>query len=252
MKVVRPDNVAVADEAETVLRRWANGEVEPLTTNADGRDGFDELADAIAPDVESWWRAFRTLFDEYDKGESSRLQLPFEVLLKVGGERLRQQIAEVARTNPKIACDFWNAMEDLRLEADAYRLLGRRLTLEAFVRHEPRIPSRRTKASAAEQPWEDEWSSSAIFHLTERDPDEAWALALELIDVSGDPRWLSAVGAFIIEELLKDHGDAMIERIEAEAAQSERLRMALPTTQWVVPDHLLDRVAAAAGQYWRQ
>jgi len=241
----------MADEATALLRRWAIREIDPLTTNAHGRGGFDELADEIAPDVQPWWRAFKALFDEYGKSDSFRLRLPFEVLLEVGCEPLRQQIAEVARTNPKIACDFWNAMEDLRLEAEAYRLLGRRLTLEAFVRHEPRIPSRRTKASAAEQPWEDEWSSFAIFHLTERDPDEAWALALELIDVSGDPRWLSAVGAFIIEELLKDHGDAMIERIEAEAAQSERLRMALPTTQWVVPDHLLDRVAAAAGQYWR-
>jgi len=242
----------MADEATALLRRWAIGEIDPLTTNAHGRDGFDELADEIAPDVQPWWRAFKALFDEYGKSESSRLRLPFEVLLEVGCEPLRQQIAEVASSNRKIACNFWDAMEDMGLRAEAYGLLGRRLTLEAFVRHEPRIPSRRAEPSPADEPWEDEWSSSAIFYLTEKDPDEAWALTLELIDVSGDPQWLSVVGAFIIEELLKDHGDAMIERIEAEAARSERLRMALPTARWVVPNHLLDRVAAAAGPYWRE
>jgi len=242
----------MADEAAALLRRWANGEVDPLTTDADGRDAFDELADQIAPDFEAWWSAFKTLFDEFGKSESSRLQLPFEVLLNVGGERLRQQIAEVAQSNTKIACDFWNAMQDLRLEAEAYRLLGRRLTLEAFVRHEPRIPSRRAEPSPAEQPWEDEWSSFAISYLTEKDPDEAWALALELIDVSGDPRWLSVVGAFIIEELLKAHGDAMIDRIETEALHSPRLQMTLPSTRWAVPAPLMARVEAAAGPYWQK
>ena len=237
------------DEPLTVLRRWATGEFDPFTTGVAGRDGFDELAEEIAPDVESWWRAFRTLFDQYGKDESSRLQLPFEVLLKVGGAPLRQEVAEVAHREPKIANAFWDAMDDLGLEAEAYRQLGRKLTLDAFVRHEPRIPSKPAQPSPADEPWEDEWSSTVIFYLTEKEPDEAWALALELIDVSGDPGWLSVIGAFIIEDLLKDHGDAMIDRIEAEAAQNERLRMALPTARWVVPDHLLDRVAAAAAPH---
>jgi uncharacterized protein DUF6869 len=242
----------MADEAAALLRKWANGEVDPLTTNADGRDGFDELADEIARDVEPWWRAFKTLFDEYGKSESSRLQLPFEVLLNVGRERLRQQIAEVAHGNPKIASAFWYAMDDLGLTAEAYRLLGRKLTLEAFVRHEPRIPARPSEPWPADEPWEDGWSSSAIFYLTEKDPDEAWALALELIGFSADPEWLSVVGAFIIEDLLKDHGDAMIDRIETEAGHSQRLQMALPTTRWAVPDHLVARVEAAAGPYWHK
>ena len=140
-------------------------------------------------------------------------------------------------------------MDDLSLEAEAYHLLGRKLTREAFIRHAPRIPSR---GELWPPEWEDEWSAIAIWYLTDQDPDEAWALALELLDVSGNLDWVVIVGTFIIEELLKEHGDAFIERIETEAAQKERLRMALPSTRWAVPEHLVARVQAAAGPYWRQ
>jgi hypothetical protein len=240
------------DEPITVLRRWVTGEFDPFTTGLNGRDGFDELAEVIAPDIESWWRAFRTLFEQSDKDGSSRLQPAFEVLLKVGGERIRQDVAEIAHREPKIADAFWDAMDDLGLEAEAYRLLGRKLTLEAFVRHEARIPSKPPQPSPVDQPWEDEWSSMVIFYLTAKEPDEAWGLALELIDISGDPGWLSVVGAFIIEDLLRHHGDNLIDRIEAEATQNDRLRMALPSTRWAVPKHLAARVEVAAGPYWRQ
>jgi hypothetical protein len=238
------------DEPITVLRRWAAGDFDPFTTNADGRDGFDEFAEQVAPDVDAWWHAFRTLFNECGKDESNRLQLPFEILLKAGGERLQQEVAAVAHSEPKIANAFWNAMDDLSLEAEAYHHLGRKVTLEAFTRHAPRIPSKKSEPWPPE--WEDEWSTTALWYLTDKDPDEAWALALELLDVSDDPEWVVVIGTFIIEELLRDHGDAYIERVEAEAAKNERLRMALPSTRWAVPEHLVARVEAAAGPYWRQ
>lgn len=98
--------------------------------------------------------------------------------------------------------------------------------------------------------WEDDWSGDALFDLTEKDPDEAWAVALELLAVSADPGWISTIGAFIIEDILRDHGDEFIERIETEAAANERLRRALPVARWVVPEHLMARVKAAAGKDW--
>jgi hypothetical protein len=127
-------------------------------------------------------------------------------------------------------------------------LLGRQMTLEAFVRLAPRIPTRPGHSRPPES--EDGWSGDALFYLTDQDPDEAWTLGLELLAVSADEVWVATIGAFIVEELLRDDGDAFIERIEAEAPRNERLRMALPTARYAVPENLIARVKAAAGPYW--
>jgi hypothetical protein len=227
-----------------VLRRWATGEFYPIETRADGRDAFDDLAEQMTPRTDAWWQAFRALFGELRKNESFNLHLPLEVLFNLGGERLRGEVAQLAHHDPKIASAFWYAMEDLGLSADAYQLLGRKLTINAFVRHAPRIPS---KGELFSPEWEDEWSVMAVWYLTHDDPDEAWAVALDLLPDSDDPAWPGLIGVFIIEDLWDEHGDAMIDRIEAEAAVNEKVRAALPITRWRVPAHLITRVAAAAG-----
>lgn len=236
-----------ADEI-AVLRRWARGDFYPLS--GDDRGALDDLADEMAKRPEEYWLAFRELLPDADRAATQNLSMPFGALLQIGGERLWDQVAETARGDRKIADAFWNAMDFVRLNGEAYKRLGRRMTLEAFARHEPRIPSKSGQPWPEE--WEDTWSGEVLFYLTEQDPDEAWAMALELLALTDDPRWASTIGAFIIEDLLHDHGDAFIDRIEAEAARNERLRMALPTTRWMVPDHLMDRVSLAAGPYWNQ
>src|SRR5260370_39615116 len=114
--------------------------------------------------------------------------------------------------------------------------------MEAFVGDGTRISW--SPKEAYIEVWEDGWSGDVLFFLNEEDPDEAWAVALELLKVSADPVWSSMIGAFIVEELLRDHGDAFIERIEAEAATNDRLKRSLPTTEWAVPEHLMSRVQA--------
>jgi hypothetical protein len=137
-------------------------------------------------------------------------------------------------------------MDFLQRSGEAFGRLGRRQTIEAFVRHVPRIPS--SIDQRRDDVWEDEWSGEAIAYLNKEDPDEAWAVALELLKVSADPGWGGTIGAFILEDLLRDYGDGFIERIEAEAATNERLRRSLPSTMLTVPEHLMLRVKAAAGK----
>jgi hypothetical protein len=116
------------------------------------------------------------------------------------------------------------------------------------MRHVPRIPGR--PGQPRHDVWEDDWGGDAVIYLTTDDPEEAWAFGLQVLAESEDPSWIGIVGAFIVEELLRDHGDAFIDRIEAEAATNDRLKRALPSTRWAVPEHLLPRVEAAAGAYW--
>ena len=238
----------VPAEELAVLRRWASGDFYPLSTDQHGRDALDDLADDMATRPDQWWRAFRKLIAELDKAGVQNLGLPFGALLRVGGRHMWDQVAGVARTDRRVANAFWDAMYFSQLADEAYERLGRQMTLEAFVRHEPRIPVRPGQPWPDE--WEDEWSGDVLSHLNNNNPDEAWALCLELLAISADPQWSATIGAFIVEDLLHEHGDAFIDRIESEAVHNERLKMALPTARWMVPDHLIDRVRAAAGRYW--
>jgi hypothetical protein len=231
-----------------ILRRWARGDFYPLSPEVPGPNALNELAQDMGREPIVWWRSLHALLLELDEKGVRNLNMPFAALLDVGGAHLVNEVASVAHREPKVANQFWDAMEFLRRSSEAYRRLGRRQTIEAFVRHVPRI------SWSPKQPyievWEDQWSGDVLSFLNEEDPDEAWAVALELLRVSADPVWSSMVGAFIVEELLRDHGDAFIERIEAEAATNDRLRRSLPTTEWAVPEHLMPRVKAAAGKYW--
>lgn len=238
-----------ADQLEG-LRQWASGKFYPLSPGEHGRDALEDLADEMATQPKLWLSAFRSLFSESDKKACDNLCMPFAALLHVCGESMWNEVADAARTNRRLANAFWEAMEFLSLSNEAYKRLGRRMTLEAFVRHEPRIPSKAGQSWPEE--WEDGWSGDALPFLTHADPDEAWALCLELLAVSADPDWAATIGAFIVEELLHEHGDAFIDRIEDEAAKNERLQMALPIARWMVPEQLMARVIAAAGPYWNK
>ena len=235
------------DEVEA-LRRWARGDFYPLSPNDGGGDQVDRLANEMAPQPNLWWLAFKEVFAEADKPSVENLMMPFAALLDIGGKQLRAQVADTGRSDRKIVAAFWDAMNHLQLSKEAYQLLGRRMTLEAFVRHEPRIPSKPGEAWPDE--WEDGWSGDALLYLSDQEPDEAWALYLELLAISADEGWIATVSAFILEDLLRDHGEAFIGRIEAEADRNERLRMGLPGTQYALSEALISRVKTAAGPYW--
>lgn len=236
------------DHEVGTLRRWARGDFHPLRTDEQGRDPVDELAAEMPASPESWWKAFQTVFAGANRSVFKNLAEPFEALLHVGGETLWDEVAVASRHDRKIANAFWDAMYFLQLPQEAYKRLGRQMTVEAFVRHEPRIPSAPGQPRPDE--WEDSWSGEVLFYLTQNDPEEAWAICLELLAVSDDPGWAATIGAFIVEDLLHDYGDGFIDRIEAEATKNERLRRALPMARWVVPEHLVARLKTAAGPHW--
>lgn len=239
------DRLTAATEIDR-LRGWARGEFYPLSPEELGRNALDDLYDEMKLQSKAWWAAFKILFAEADRGAARNLIMPFAALLDAGGESLREEAAEAARADPRLRNAFWGAMDFAQRSREAYWKFGRPMMVEAFARHQTRIPS------ARDHPWPnegDEWSGDALIYLINDDPNEAWSVALDLLAMSVDPE---TIGVFIIEDLLREHGDDLIERIEAEAARNERLREALPSTRNLVPHHLLGRVKVAAGLYWKE
>lgn len=72
-----------------------------------------------------------------------------------------------------------------------------------------------------------QWIFAWVMDLCRDHPDEAWPLALALVHVARGDEDLALVAAGPLEELLSNHGLAIIERMEAEAARDPRFRRAL-------------------------
>jgi len=74
---------------------------------------------------------------------------------------------------------------------------------------------------------EDVWANEKVDELARRDPDEGWKITRILVDAAPSNEALAFVAAGPLEDLLKNQGPAVIDRIEKEAESNDRLRLAL-------------------------
>jgi hypothetical protein len=74
---------------------------------------------------------------------------------------------------------------------------------------------------------EDRWAWSDVDELVRRDADHGWEITRILVNTSTSDEALAFVAAGPLEDLLKKHGLAVIDRIENECNENNRLRMAL-------------------------
>src|ERR1700724_2176028 len=84
---------------------------------------------------------------------------------------------------------------------------------------------------------------------THSDPERAWELTLSLVAKASNPRTLSYVAAGPMEDLLNNHGSAVIDRVEIAARRDSKFRLALCDvwgTSRVAGD-IFDRVRIAKG-----
>jgi hypothetical protein len=83
-----------------------------------------------------------------------------------------------------------------------------------------------------------------IQKIVRRDPDKGWALLLALLDRAPNEDGLGLLAAGPIEDFVREHGSAFLDRIDLAAAESERLRRALSWTYgWnVMPADVADRL----------
>jgi uncharacterized protein DUF6869 len=74
---------------------------------------------------------------------------------------------------------------------------------------------------------EDRWAWSDVDNLVRRDADRGWEITRILVNKSTSDEALAFVAAGPLEDLLKKHGLDVIDRIENECKENDRLRMAL-------------------------
>ncbi len=82
---------------------------------------------------------------------------------------------------------------------------------------------------------EDRWAWSEVDELVRRDADRGWEITRTLVNKSTSDDALAFVAAGPLEDLLKKHGLAVIDRIENECKENDRLRTALSGVS-ITPD----------------
>lgn len=81
----------------------------------------------------------------------------------------------------------------------------------------------------------DQEARERVGGMATRDPDDFWALLPALLRMAPDEDELSVLGADALETFVDEHGAHFLDRIDAAAAESSRLRVAL-RAMWDGPD----------------
>jgi hypothetical protein len=92
------------------------------------------------------------------------------------------------------------------------------------------------------------WSLNELWRLIEDDPEKAWAVIHQIRRLNGTEYILANLAAGPLEDLLGDHGDKFIERVELLSRQDEQFRKMLGAVwQGNMPEAIWVRVRAVAG-----
>ena len=90
------------------------------------------------------------------------------------------------------------------------------------------------------------WASNRMLSLLRRLPELAWPITAELIDRAPSDRSLEFFAAGPLEQLLSDHGEQFIARVEERSAQNSKFKRALGMVARLrMSEHVWHRVLAA-------
>jgi hypothetical protein len=92
------------------------------------------------------------------------------------------------------------------------------------------------------------WASERMYHIIDGAPEVAWELVTTLIDRAPSDESLGFFAAGPLEDLLSQHGPALIDCVEARAPHDPRFRRALGMLRRLrMTDDVWQRVRRAAG-----
>jgi hypothetical protein len=81
---------------------------------------------------------------------------------------------------------------------------------------------------------DDRWALNELNELIESDAERGWEVTRMLVNMAASDEALAYVAAGPLENLLNKHGLAVIDRIEADSQQNNRMRIAL-SGAWIKP-----------------
>jgi hypothetical protein len=90
------------------------------------------------------------------------------------------------------------------------------------------------------------WAFEEVLEICDSDPERAWQLTLTLIAKASNPKSLSYVAAGPLEDLLKNHGSVVIDRVEIAARRDPKFRLALCDV-WGLSGDIYERAKIAVG-----
>ena len=82
----------------------------------------------------------------------------------------------------------------------------------------------------------DGWAWSEVDDLVRHDPDRGWRITCLLVNKANSDEAVGFVAAGPLEDLLRKHGPAVIDRIEQASQQNVRLQTALSGV-WIRPEN---------------
>jgi hypothetical protein len=82
----------------------------------------------------------------------------------------------------------------------------------------------------------DRWAWNEVDDLVRYDPDKGWKVTYLLINKANSDEALGFIAAGPLEDLLKKHGPAVIDRIEEASQQNVQLQAALSGV-WIRPEN---------------
>lgn len=92
------------------------------------------------------------------------------------------------------------------------------------------------------------WAWKRLDELTESEPEEAWRVIEAIRHTNGTDFILGNLGAGPLEDLLSDHGDQFIDRVEALALRDAQFRKLLGAVwQNRISEKVWSRIRAVAG-----
>lgn len=95
------------------------------------------------------------------------------------------------------------------------------------------------------------WAVEKVDDFIQYDPGSSWEVILSVLEKNVSPRALGVLAAGPLEDLLSEHGEGFIDRVELEARKNETFKNLLGGVwQNDMSDEVWTRVQAVAGKRW--
>jgi hypothetical protein len=95
------------------------------------------------------------------------------------------------------------------------------------------------------------WSFDELLFASVEDPERAWEMIKAIVEVDSSPRVMEITAAGPLEELLVQHGERMIAKIENDAEQNDSIRELLGGVwQSEMPGPVWAKVLAIRTRKW--